>query len=167
MRAALLALLVVVGCSAPQPRVVVHPSLAESAVAALDLWTAATEGEFSPEVVISEDCSDSTWCIVGVESLPACGDSSEALACTTHRDWLVSDLAGLGGGGLLRLNTRATPREFWVSSLAHEIGHLLGVEHRESGLMNGKRGEAERVSPCVDADTVAAAGLSGAGACLQ
>lgn len=170
----LLVLVVLAGCAAPAadsaPRLVVSPELAEPAIEAIELWERATGGQYAPEVVISNECveRDGTWCFVCTEKLAGCGDAAAPYGCTTEAEWVVFSLMGNPlPRGTTQLDTVGTPRAWWVSTLAHEIGHQLHVEHAPGTLMDPARGEAERIRPCVDVATLEAAGFSGEGACFE
>lgn len=162
----------VVGCAAPvqrAPRLVVSPSIAEPALAAVELWERASGGEYSPEVVVSEECDEGpgTWCIVGTVQLAGCGDAVDPYGCTHGASWVVFDLVGAGAFGVSEISTGSTPPAWLVSTVAHEIGHQLGAEHAAGTLMDPLRSEGVRARPCVDALTLAAAGLGGVGACVE
>lgn len=141
--------------------------MAQDAVAALDLWTAATAGEFAPEVTVSEDCTGADWCITAVDAISVadCPDPtvpnnaarSGARACSWRTDAGVSHI-------VLALTTAPEER---VSSLAHEAGHRLGLAHLvgTGDLMDPDRPHEARRAPCVSTEDVAGAGFAGPGTC--
>lgn len=133
------------------PLVVVDAELADAVSQALALWTEATGGRYAPRLVIGDDSTAAAVRIRLVGDLDC--DGVYAWACWARRS------------GVLEISRNAAP-DMVVSSIAHEIGHTLGLEHGCDGLMSLDRSNAERRAPCVSAGNVAAAGFAGPGACL-
>lgn len=166
----LLPLLLLAACAAPAKgpaRLVVAPELAEPTLAAVDLWQRATDGAYSPEVVISDECGGtSAWCITAVDDLgDSCPDATVPDPSRQHSPRACT-----------RYSTRRTlvartmdPAEH-VSTIAHELGHQLGLVHVADpvdDLMSIDRSRAVRLAPCVSADDAESAGFVGApGACV-
>lgn len=172
----LLAGLVTVGCGAggtiePEAVVVaamgtivtsiqIDPQLADAAVAAIGVWADATNGAYAPQLTIGLDgpaqlhvklvdqIAECNGVPAGSEVIWGCMDPSRAAI----------------------LIAQAAPENLQVSVLMHEIGHSLSLEHGGIGLMWPGRSRAERLDPCVDADTLVALetnlGVSGTPSCL-
>lgn len=138
------------------PRLVVAPELAMPGVAAVSLWEAATLDAYAPDLVVSDDCTGADLCVRRVatrdfECSP--GDDGFWWACFTGRGVVV---------------WTELPDEWQVSVLAHELGHSLGLEHADAGIMWPGR---DRSRPCIeDADVEAleaSTGIVGAPACVR
>lgn len=171
-------LLLLAACAAPTesapPRIVVAPEVAEDAVAALDLWTAATAGAFAPEVTVSDDCTGADWCITAVASMtvddcpdatvPGLQDRAPPRACNWRDPGTAQKPQGLHQ---IRINASGVRPEERVSTLAHEAGHRLGLAHLvgTGDLMDPDRPKASRLAPCVSALDTEGAGMPGPGAC--
>lgn len=150
---ALLVVALVVGCrmEAPEPTLTptvgVDAEIAEPALVALELWSDATGGAFAPDTHIGCDGSEDL-CIRAVEGRVAkCDGDTDVRACT--RNHL----------GRIELGT-AVPVDQRVSTLAHELGHYLDLQHTEAGLMNPTRPESERRAACIDETTLDAFALA-------
>jgi len=168
-----LPLLLLAACAAPThespAHLTVSPEVAEDAVAALALWTAATDGAFAPEVTVSDDCTGADWCITSVDSMTAADCPDPTVPGGTDRrvapracNWREQ------GMNFIRLNASGTRPEERTGTLAHEVGHRLGLAHLPGtgDLMDPDRPHEARVAPCVSAEDVTAAGFSGPGTCL-
>jgi hypothetical protein len=135
----------------------VDAELASEGVAAADLWTEATGGMFAPEVVIG-DVPGAAFRIELVDTIPSCGEATEHLTgCTDF------------SRGVIQVS-RTNPVERRTATVLHELGHALGLQDAREGLMNPRRGQAEREHPCVDATTLETlkinVGMSGSEVCL-
>lgn len=166
-----LSLLLLAACAASEPapvRIVVAPDVAQDAIAALDLWTAATGGQFAPEVVVSDDCAGADWCITQVDAMTT-GDCPDATVANladrkAPRACNWRDDSGLNH---IVLNAGGTRPEERVGSFAHEAGHRLGLAHQPGtgDLMDPDRSHQARLAPCISAEDVSGAGFSGPGTC--
>lgn len=150
-------------------RVVVAPDVAADAVAALELWTAATDGEFNSEVTVSGDCTGAELCVTQVDSMEYIECLGEAGAGAAIGRKPIRACSWRDPDGLHRivLNAGGTLPEERVSTFAHEVGHRLGLPHMPGtgDLMDPARTRQSRVAPCVSAEDVAAAAFRGPGAC--
>lgn len=148
---------------------IVGPELAPNALEAIDLWSRATDGEFSPVVMVSDTCTGSDWCIYMVEEIrdEDCFDptTNNVRRVTGPRACSWSD----HGLFQIELSRSALAPEESVSTIAHEMGHGFWLTHKPGtgDLMDPDRPEAVRMAPCVSAADVAEAGFAGPGACVE
>lgn len=128
----------------------VEPELAEPALAALELWTEASGGEYAPELIVGTVPGATRIELVdfGTDDVHAGG-------------WSRSS-------DTIQISLRVTPEKL-VSTIAHEIGHREGLVHEvgTGGLMDPDRPATARLHPCVSAKDVASLGFSGPGSCLE
>lgn len=129
------------------PLIQIDPRLAEEAVAAVGLWTDATAGEYAPELVVG----DAPGARLRIELVDVTTGACEEQALPGHGIWGCFD----GDAGVIQIS-RDAPADVRVSIIAHELGHSLGLGHRQAGLMYSWRSPEELLHPCVDADTLAA-----------
>jgi matrixin len=136
------------------PVIAVDAAIATEALEAVELWTAATGGAYAPEVIIG-DASDATLTLRLVPAVVDCTERTDPWGC--YRPKLHA----------LEISAKV-PADLRVSTLAHEIGHSLGLAHttEPTDLMNPDRSAFRRGCPCVLTDNVEAAGFEGPGACL-
>lgn len=137
---------------APRMVIVVDAELADVASQAVELWSEATDGAYAPELRITTDAVPGA---LQIRLVPVsdCGGRIDSWGCWREHARIIEVAA-------------AAPLEGRVSSIAHELGHSLGLTHECTGLMNQERPEEERLAPCVSAANVVAAGFDGPGACL-
>jgi hypothetical protein len=130
---------------------VVDADLADAASQAVELWTSASGGEFAPVLVTGEATGIQ---IRLVDAVTDCG-AGEFFGC-----WKAH-------GQVIEVSRSLAP-ELRASTIAHEIGHHLGLEHVElsGALMDPHRSRFHRLAPCVSREDVEAAGFEGIGACL-
>lgn len=139
----------------PHRRVVLTPEVAED-IAAVDLWRKASLDQYDPEVVISDTCSAGDVCVSMADEIGDCNDARGSRGCTHHevdRQRIVI--------------ARIVPVDERVFTLAHELGHAMGLHHSATGIMRSGLPRDARLNPCVTADDVAKAGLTGPGACFE
>lgn len=136
------------------PVIAVDAEIATEALEAVELWSEATGGAYAPEVIIG-DAPDATLTLRLVPAVVDCTERTDPWGCYRARSHA------------LELSAKV-PAELRVSTLAHEIGHSLGLGHttEPTDLMNPDRSAFRRGCPCVLADNVEAAGFEGPGACL-
>jgi hypothetical protein len=155
MKALGLALLLSLGCSAAgadvSPDVSVgglltitaDPAVQVDVDAAVDLWARATDGA----VLLR----GSHLTVLLVDDFQGCAGLGSVAGCTS--------------GSRVEISSRVAS-DHRVSTIAHEIGHTLGLLDMADGLMNPYRVGVERTDPCVSVDLAVAVGMPGPGACL-
>lgn len=116
----------------------VDPALADDVAAAMDLWSSAAGA-----VV------DFGELRLTLGEIPECADRAGCFSAAERQ---------------IDVSMRVSPAKR-VSTIAHELGHSLGLPDMPGtgSLMDPDRTGRER--PCIDAETVAAAGFDGPGAC--
>jgi hypothetical protein len=123
----------------PDPRVLTEPLLVdaelddeqrEAVQAAVDLWSAATEGRFAPELRFGPvECNDSfaieavhtQGCSIGLRVQTGEGRIGQVLGSTDPDEHSVAVAAWLDGSG-------------FRDTVAHELGHYLRLGHGD-GIM--------------------------------
>jgi hypothetical protein len=149
--------------SAPRsaPLIQIDLNLADDAIAAVDLWGAATAGQYAPELVVG----DAPGARLRIELVDVTTGACEEQALPGHGIWGCFD----GDARVIQIS-RDAPSDMRVSIIAHELGHSLGLAHRAEGLMYSWRSPAEFLHPCVDVDTLrgleANTGIVGTVTCL-
>lgn len=156
-RALLLVLLVCFGCATAEdsagpdlhPVIGIDPDVADLALSAIALWQGATGGQYAPAVHLG--CLESdTICLRETDGMvDQCGETGSFRGCYGRGEMQVSE---------------AMAYDQKISTVAHELGHALGLEHGAAGLMNPHRPVAERHTACVDAvtlDQLASLGVEG------
>lgn len=124
-----------------EPTIGIDPDVADLALSAVTLWSDATGGLYAPTVHLG--CLDTdTLCLRETDGMiDACGESGTFRGCYSGDEIELSE---------------AMAYDQKTGTIAHELGHALGLEHQASGLMNPTRPVAERHLPCVDAVTLGA-----------
>lgn len=152
------ALVAVSGCSetidvpidAPAQDDTIRPSLgldeniADLAMSAIVMWQDASGGRYEPEVHIGCDGTE-TFCIFEVPGMLG--------ECLGPDDTGVFNGCCDADAHQIRLS-ESMYIDQKISTLAHELGHSLGLQHSEAGLMAVERAQAERHSPCIDQATL-------------
>lgn len=159
------------GTDTVAPRVLVSSEVAEAALEAGRNWTDATQNlnrAYAPlfEVAddVSPDAETADWTVVMVDHVDACvtENDPDPRGCTLGGPETVR----MRRGPVVFLATLESPHKQiqvrrglgyeTVSTIMHEYGHGLGLEHLPTGLMNPDRSHSERVDPMVDTATLSA-----------
>lgn len=127
-----------------RPTLGLDESIADLALSAVVLWQDATGGRYQPDTHLGCDGTE-TFCVreergMMTECLGP-DDSGTFNGCcdsVRHEIRLSEDVA----------------MDQKISTLAHEFGHSLDLEHAATGLMNPARGKAERHVNCIDQVTL-------------
>lgn len=130
--------------------------IAEQVTTTFDMWDRATDNRHLPDIVISEECDpDATLCFIARSEIVDCPDTLPY---------------GCSHGHTVELDVISTPPQWWVSTLGHELGHLVGLQHpttHTNTIMDPERSQRARQEPCVGAELLLEAGLTGPGACAE
>ncbi len=152
------------------PRVLVSTELAEDALEAGNNWTAATKDlrrPYAPTFAVTDDvdaeASGADWTVVAVDHVSDCASESdpEPRGCTIGGPTVIRERRGplvfesTVESPVKRIEIRRGLGWESVSTIMHEFGHALDLEHLPAGLMNPDRSHAERVNPLVDAAALA------------
>lgn len=128
--------------SAISPRIFVQADIALQTVTAIELWRAATDDAYAPDLTVSDACDQNAdLCIRLVPERPTgCGeDAGGALACF-RPDGYIDIWSGVRDVEI-------------VSVIAHELGHSLGLLHGDAGIMRPHR---DRTMACIEGADLAA-----------
>jgi len=129
-----------------EPTLGLDENIADLALSAVVMWQDATGGLYAPHTHIGCDGTE-TFCIYQVPGMLG--------------QCLGPDDAGVFNGCCdsdnheIRLS-EGMYLDQMISTLAHELGHSLGLGHGEAGLMAVDRSSEERHSPCIDQVTLGA-----------
>lgn len=159
------------GAATTSPRIIVATELADAALEAGKNWTDATtnlDRVFAPAVSVSDevdpDTAEADWTVTAVDHVDACATESDPdpRGCTIGGPTLVRARRGpfvfeatvIAPRKQILIRRGLNPYEI-VSTVMHEYGHAIDLEHLPAGLMNPNRSHSERVDPMVDTDTLA------------
>ncbi len=125
-----------------RPTLGLDETIADLTLSAVVLWQNATGGLYAPDTHLGCDGTED-FCIREVpDMIEGCGEAGTFNGCcdTERHEIRLSESMFLGQK---------------VSTLAHELGHSLGLEHDTRGLMSN-RSKAEREDACIDQATLEA-----------
>lgn len=126
-------------------------------VAATEQWNRATAGRLHMHVDMAEsDAGTGVWLRPATSADVAADPTNGWALGTTFCAGCYPVLVLLNGGVIgVRAEDTGTPAAELIQAVVmHELGHVLGLGHLETGLMY--RNNEHGTSPCVDAVTLAA-----------
>lgn len=126
------------------PTLGIDPAISDLALSAVVMWERATGGRYAPSLHLGCDGSEDYCIVESPGMLDQCLGPDDAGAFNGCCDSAAHEI---------RLSESMMLDEK-VSTLAHELGHSLGLGHGETGLMSVGRDHTERHEACIDRATL-------------
>lgn len=113
---------------------------------AIDDWNVALNGVLGFGVVTGKQvpAAKSTWRIVVVREPTGPRSNGGTPLAETYRSWL--------GGGVVRIYAGNLKTNDLAAVMRHELGHVLGLDHNEAGLMAAQYSSSDM--QCIDKRTL-------------